>query len=441
MVEIHGQYASTDLLRPKSHQALLDHFGNLDTLVTECRRAWQAYQTAQDAVEQAETRAHDMQASRAWHEDVVTDLQALAPQPGEYEALLSERARHVHAEKVSHIVTDALACLDQEALRTALCQAERCLQNLTSQACLQEAGSELGGQANAAFQATERCLIELTEAQSLTHHLALSLPSDPTRLDALEDRLAALRGRARQLNCPPDSLPDTLASYQTQLAGLDREEDVIQALKQACDGAETRWQQCGARLSAARRKAAHKLAKRVQAGLAPLHLDRVRFRVQLIPINPDMSGAEGLEHVSFEVETNPGLGFGPLQAIASGGELARFSLALKCALHQGRTARTTLIFDEIDQGVGGAVATALGDRLAHLSGDHQVLAITHSPQVAACADQQWQVCKQTTRHGCNSTQIRTLNKAQRLEEIARMLSGSSITDEARAAASRLLEVA
>ncbi|MEM9055072.1 MAG: DNA repair protein RecN, partial [Pseudomonadota bacterium] len=227
---------------------------------------------------------------------------------------------------------------------------------------------------------------------------------------------------------------------QNDLALCEGDTEALDAAREAEAQAHSNWQMAAQRLSQQRRSQASDLEVSVLEELKPLHLGRVKLRTVFAPLGESDSGAKGLERASFEIETNPGSGFGPLKSIASGGELARFSLALKCALSQSGGAGT-LIFDEADQGVGGAVAAAIGDRLAGLSQGRQVFAVTHSPQVASAAARQWRVMKTPDQNGQVSSQVAQLDDGQRLEEIARMLSGSSITDEARAAASKLLEAA
>jgi DNA repair protein RecN (Recombination protein N) len=238
----------------------------------------------------------------------------------------------------------------------------------------------------------------------------------------------------------PEHIAETLERFQRDLALCDADSAALDDSLAQEAAAEAAWRKSADQLSCKRRKTAKTLETSIQNELEPLHLGRVKVRVAFTPLAEGESGVNGLERATFEVETNPGSGFGPLKAIASGGELARFSLALKCALSQTGAA-CTLIFDEADQGVGGAVAAAIGERLARLSNDRQVFAITHSPQVASAATRQWRVRKDAAPSGQITSHVAQLDDGQRLEEIARMLSGSSITNEARAAALKLLEAA
>jgi DNA repair protein RecN (Recombination protein N) len=239
----------------------------------------------------------------------------------------------------------------------------------------------------------------------------------------------------RKLNCSPDELDAQLAAFMARLELAEAGEAGLAAARKAERAADARWHSAAHALSEARRAAAGRLEKAIAAELAPLKLGRATIRAALIPLPSEEAGAFGAERIELEAETNPGAGFGPLRKVASGGELARVSLALKCALAEAGSAGT-LIFDEADQGVGGAVAAAIGERLVRLSASRQVLAVTHSPQVAAAADMHWLVEKSAKAGG---TRLTTLDAGSRQEEIARMLSGAEITDEARAAAGRLLE--
>jgi DNA repair protein RecN (Recombination protein N) len=300
--------------------------------------------------------------------------------------------------------------------------------------------TDVSSEAGTASDALERTLIELSEARSAVDALTRFAEHDSTRLEHVEARLFTLRAAARKYDCMPEHLSDTLERFKRDLALCNADSAALDEARSEERAAETAWRETAERLSQQRRECAHTLETAIQDELEPLHLGRVSVRVAFAEIESGESGAKGLERASFEVETNPGSGYGPLKAIASGGELARFSLALKCALSQTGQA-CTLIFDEADQGVGGAVAAAIGERLAQLAADRQVFAITHSPQVASAATRQWRVLKEIGPEGTVTSQVAQLDDGQRLEEIARMLSGSSITNEARAAALKLLEAA
>ncbi|MEM8617447.1 MAG: DNA repair protein RecN, partial [Pseudomonadota bacterium] len=292
----------------------------------------------------------------------------------------------------------------------------------------------------AAADAVERTLIEYTEARSCVEALNLGADHDGQALESTEARLFALRAAGRKYDVAPEALPEILERYRADLALSNSDGEALEMAERVEADTLAQWEQVAASLSAARVDAAERLAASVMQELAALQLGRVKMRTAFTPIGSGESGRYGAERAEFELQTNPGAGFGPLRKIASGGELARMSLALKCAL-SGTGAQPTLIFDEADQGVGGAVAAAIGERLAALGQDKQVFAITHSPQVASAADRQWRVHKAEQPDGSIVSDVSQLDAHQRLEEIARMLSGSQVTQEARAAASRLLEAA
>ncbi|MDP1554720.1 MAG: DNA repair protein RecN, partial [Hyphomonas sp.] len=327
--------------------------------------------------------------------------------------------------------TTALAAADAE---TALSKASRAAERICRLPGFEGATGALPDAAKAACEAIERAMIEVREAESAIARLE-RMPIVAGDLEGVEARLFALRAMGRKLACDPDALNVQWDLLAARLKLVEAGELGLTAARKAERAAEARWHGAAHALSEARRAAASRLEAAIAAELAPLKLGRATIRVALTPLPAEEAGATGAERAEFEAETNKGAGFGPLRKVASGGELARVSLALKCALAEAGSAGT-LIFDEADQGVGGAVAAAIGERLVRLSASRQVLAVTHSPQVAAAADAHWLVEKSAKAGG---TRLTTLDAGTRQEEIARMLSGAEITDEARAAAGRLLE--
>ena len=440
LVEIHSQHAASSLLRPSNHRALLDRFGGLDAHVSAVKATWNQAMDARSRREVLEKELSSAREKREWLQFAVNDLEKLAPEPDEVKRLLAQRAALMQAERLTEAISELETSLTSKEVEETLSKAARAAERLARMQGLELINEALAQNAASAAEAVERILIELAEAQGLSNALKVHDLHDAAALEQIEARLLALRAVASRFDLDPDSLFQALADYRRSLDLCDAETADLDELKKLEKEAYAAWRKKAEKLSNDRQKAASKLEKAIMHELGALHLGRVSVAVRFDPISETESGAAGLERAEFEVETNPGSGFGPLRQIASGGELARISLALKCALaHVG--SGHTLIFDEADQGVGGSVAAAIGERLAQLATDRQVFAITHSPQVASFAQRQWRVRKQDDETGKTVTSVTQLDDGQRLEEIARMLSGSSITDEARAAASKLLEVA
>ena len=440
LVEIHGQHAASQLMRAATHLDLLDSFAGLETDVSACGKAWRDLETKRQVRAELEATVKSAQERQDWLSFAVEDLSKLAPEAGEIETLTGKRGALLQSERITDAIKDAASALREPKLESALLQAAKAAERIVRVPGLEALDSDLSTQANAASDALERTLIELAEAQGLVTDLTRHAEHDSDQLEGVEARLFALRAAARKYDCLPELLCETQQRYTQELALCAADSTALDAARAEELKAEEIWREQAERLSANRQTAATSLQKAIHKELKPLHLGKVRVQVRFDPIAEGESGAKGLERATFEVETNPGAGFGALKSIASGGELARFSLALKCALSQSGEAGT-LIFDEADQGVGGAVAAAIGERLSVLSKHRQVFAVTHSPQVASAGARQWRVMKTTSTNGQVTSQIAQLDDGQRLEEIARMLSGSSITNEARAAALKLLEAA
>ncbi|MGE6697707.1 DNA repair protein RecN [Hyphomonas sp. NPDC076900] len=434
LVEIHGQHAASSLMRPSSHRRLLDQFAGNEALLAECAAAWQALDAAR--AERARLKAEQDAAreAREWLVASVEELERLAPQKGEAERLSEERMRLMQAERIQEAVAEAEEALAKGGSETALGKAARAAERICRLPGFESGEGQLAETARAAAEAIERALIEVREAELAVARLA-ALPEASGDLDAVEARLFALRAAARKYGGEAELLPGRLEALRGRLDLVEAGDAGLKKAEAAESAARARWHGAAHRLTQARKGAAGRLEAAIAAELKPLKLGRATIRVALTPLAEAEAGAAGAERVEFEAETNPGAGFGALRKVASGGELARVSLALKCALAEAGSAGT-LIFDEADQGVGGAVAAAIGERFEHLARTRQVFAVTHSPQVAAAADNHWLIEKLPE---AGETQLSLLDACGRREEIARMLSGAEITDEARAAAGRLME--
>ncbi len=440
LIEIHGQHSASALTRPSRHRALLDQFAGNESLLEACDLAWKRLMSARAEREDLEAQAASANANREWLESAVAALNKLAPEAGEAALLTSERTYLMQAERMAGAIADAETALRASSAEKALTKAARAIERIRMTPGLAETDPKTLAIVAQAGDSLERTLIELAEASAAISALSGVAEQDTASLERAEGRLFALRAEARKHNVQVESLPELHVRLSSDLASLTAGGERLRRARDAEKQASARWQQAANALTKARETAASRLEKAVVKELKPLKLASVKMRVSITPLPAADRGANGSDHIEFEVETNSGSGYGPLRQIASGGELARFSLALKCALAETSGA-ATLIFDEVDQGVGGAVAAAIGERLSHLSNRHsQVLAITHSPQVAAAASDQWLVEKSVSRgRKLGQTEIAALDGAARTEEIARMLSGASITQEARAAATRLLE--
>ena len=440
LVEIHGQHAASGLMRPSTHLDLLDAFAGHEAKVRLCGNLWRQFELKREERLNLEETVRAANEHQEWLTFAVEDLSKLAAEADETQALASQRSVLLQSERISESIEEASKALRDPKLEDALMKAAKAVDRVVQVPGLEALDTDIAGVAGTASEALERTLIELAEAHNGVSALSRFAAHDSSQLEGVEARLFALRAAARKYDCMPEHLADTLARYQRDLALCVADSEALDFVRAEECAAEASWRDAAEVLSKKRRNHASVLEKAIHAELEPLHLGRVKLRVAFDVVADGESGAKGLERAAFEIETNPGAGFGPLKAIASGGELARFSLALKCALSQTGEA-CTLIFDEADQGVGGAVAAAIGERLATLSKDRQVFAVTHSPQVASAATRQWRVLKEADENDQITSHVAQLDDGQRLEEIARMLSGSSITNEARAAALKLLEAA
>ncbi|MBT0668449.1 DNA repair protein RecN [Novosphingobium profundi] len=425
LVEIHGQHDDRGLVNAKGHRILLDRFAGGDLAGLETAfKAWRAAQDALDAARADVARAAEDQDLLLAH---LAELTALAPEAGEEEALALARADMQKGEKLAE---------DLDALRHVWEGSDSALANLRGAARRLDriAGEHpLLGEALAAL---DRAVIEAGETEEKLEQAAQALAFDPAELDRIETRLFDLRAQARKHACTPDDLPEKMAHMRTTLDAIEGGSEHIARLEAAAQKAALHYRDLAEKRHDLRRAAAKRLDKAVASELAPLKLDAARFQTSVMKLPEARWSASGMDAVEFLISTNPGADFAPLAKIASGGELSRFILALKVALAEEGGA-ATVIFDEIDRGVGGAVADAIGERLSRLASDGQLLAVTHSPQVAARGDRHYMISK-SSKGTVTRTSVAPLSEAERKEEIARMLSGAEVTEEARAQADRLL---
>jgi DNA repair protein RecN (Recombination protein N) len=425
VIEIHGQHDDRGLLNPRGHRALLDAFGKLDP--TRVEQAWHKVTRIEAELIAAREAAAAAERDREWLEYASREIEALAPEEGEETRLAEERAAMQAGLKAG----ESLAGLDE-----LLGGSDGALSQLRQAARKIERGAAGHALLAEALAALDRALIETGEAEDRIARAAEAMTFDPARLEQVESRLFDIRGLARKHRVEADRLSVLGEEMRMQLQAIEAGGERIAALDQELLAARAAYSKAADELGKERREAASRLDRAVASELAPLKLDAARFRTAIERAEP---GPSGTDRVEFEISTNPGAPFGPLSRIASGGELSRFILALKVALAEAGSA-ATMIFDEVDRGVGGAVASAIGERLARLALQSQVLVVTHSPQVAARASHHYRIEKTHGPQGTRTT-VRKLSAEDRREEIARMLSGASITEEARAQASRLLDAA
>lgn len=426
LVEIHGQHDDRGLLNPRGHRALLDAFGRCDTAAVALAHA--AWRAAEAALAEARETVASAARDRDYLDHAVAELAAFAPEPGEEAHLAGERATMQKGARLTDDLAAVTTFLDgSEGGLAQLRQAARRLNRIAEDHPLLAE----------ALAALDRAVIEASEAEEHLARAHEALTFDPARLDGMETRLFDLRALARKHQVQPDDLAALQAEMTARLQMIDAGEEGLAALEADLAVKAASYAQAAQTLTAQRIAAAARLDAAVAAELAPLKLDAARFHTAIAPLDEAQWGPQGADRVEFEIATNPGAPFAPLVKIASGGELSRFILALKVALAQEGGA-DTMIFDEIDRGVGGAVASAIGDRLARLSQTSQLLVVTHSPQVAARGVSHMLIAK-SSEGTVTRTGVRPLDDAERREEIARMLSGAEITVEARAQAGRLLE--
>jgi DNA repair protein RecN (Recombination protein N) len=424
LVELHGQQDAHGLLDPAGHRRLLDAFAGAGADRAAVRAAWEGWRAARDALDAARTALEAAESDADFLRHAAAELAALAPGPGEDSALDARRRSMQAAARIAEDVARAHAALGADGAGGRAADALRWLDGAAGQAA---------GALDPAVAAVGRALDALAEAEQGIETAMAAMAFDPAEIEAVEERLFAIRALARKHRVTPDDLGALAGDIAARLAGLEDGAADLAARARAVAAAEAAYDAAARDLSGRRAAAARALEAAMAAELPPLKLDRARFRVALAAAPP---GPAGRDAVAFIAATNPGLPEGPLDRIASGGELSRFMLALKLCLRAARS-DATAIFDEIDRGVGGATADAVGRRLARLAQGAQVLVVTHAPQVAARADHHWRVAKAEAA-GRTATAVTPLVGAARRDEIARMLAGETVTDAARAAAAALL---
>lgn len=424
LVEVHGQTDDRGLFDASTHRGVLDAFARHDALLRETADAYATFAQARDEVAAVRSAAAAAAADADYINHAVKELTELAPLEGEEAKLSADRALLMNASRIADDVQAAAELLGGErGAGTQISLALKRLSRMSAEARQASASAE---------QALDQAYNALEDGRRELDSLASRLDFEPGQLEKTEDRLHDLRAAARKYSVTPDGLPGVLKDFTKKRDALDTSGEKMKLADAALAKARDAYLEVAARLSKSRRLAARKLESAVAAELAPLKLSHAKFRVALESLDEATAGAGGMERVAFEVATLEGAAFGSLAKIASGGELARFSLALKVALAEA-SPPAALVFDEVDRGVGGAVADAVGERLQRLAQTTQVLLVTHSPQVAARAERHFRI----TRSG-DKTRVVLLDDSAREEEVARMLSGAVVTDEARAAARRLI---
>ncbi|WP_040401865.1 DNA repair protein RecN [Celeribacter baekdonensis] len=424
LVELHGQHDDRGLLNPRGHRALLDSFGGLESMVSASRQAWKTLYEARKALAKATKEQAALKDEEEFLRHAVAEFDKLNPEPGEEAKLDAQRRLMQSSEKIAADVAKAHQALSYDGGEGMLADALRWLEG---------AAEKAEGRLEGAIESLGRALNELADAQSGVESCIDALRFNPHELEEVEERLFAIRGLARKHSVLADDLGGFADALRLKLTALDRGAGDLVALAKAVETAETTYEAAAHTLTEARTKAAAELDSMMAKELAPLKMERAVFWTQITAGEP---GAEGRDTVAFTVATNPGAPAGPIGKIASGGELSRFLLALKVCLTRDQSG-VTMIFDEIDRGVGGATADAVGRRLKALASEGQVLVVTHSPQVAALGGHHWRVAKRV-EGGMTLSEVTPLDDMERIDELARMLAGDTITEAARDAARALL---
>lgn len=424
LVELHGQHDDRGLLNPRGHRQILDQYAQASGALDEVRAAWRDLRAAQTSLDTARQRLAGLRAEEEYLRHAVAELDRFDPQSGEEAALDTQRRTMQGAERIRADIARAHAALSDQGAEGLVTDAIRWLDGAAPRA---------EGRLDAPLEALSRAIEALAEAEQGVADCLHALTFDPATLEAAEERLFAIRALARKHDVLPDELGNFAADLRERLHALDASAGDIGQREARVAQAQQQYDAVAGALHALRAAAGARLSSAMGAELAPLRMERAVFAVDMAPADP---GPEGRDAVTFSVATNPGAPAGPLNKIASGGELSRFLLALKVCLTDA-AGGVTMIFDEIDRGVGGATADAVGRRLADLARGGQVLVVTHSPQVAALGGHHWRVEKRQGSDTTTSTVI-ALDPDARVDEIARMLSGDRVTHEARAAARALM---
>lgn len=434
LVDIHGQFETYGLINPARHRELLDEFGHHEGILKSCDAAYQSWQDALAAIRDAEDIARQAAQNQDYYRDAVDELEKLSPQPGEEESLIEQKKKIQNEAALREFFNFADEALGgEQGADILISQVWRALDRQTDKFD------------ETAHEDVRDILNDLDQAASLVqsasqkiHALGMGVDRDGLNLDDIEDRLYALRGAARKYRCASENLSALLDDFRAKLELVDHNAEKLSQLKAEMAARRKNYEDIALQLHEARTAQAALIDRKINAELGPLKLEKAMFRTSVTQMDQDhLWGAKGFDEVRFMVATNAhdaNPDFGPLNKIASGGEMARFMLALKVVLAEQAPANSVFVFDEIDTGIGGATASAVGDRLAGLAERHQVMVVTHSPQVAARASHHWMVSKST-----GQTRVTPLDHEARREEIARMLAGAEITTEARAAAAKLLK--
>ena len=428
LVEIQGQHDRHGLMDASTHSELLDALGVNGPRLKIVQGSWDAMRKAGHALEEAEEALANARGDEEYLRHVLAELDEIEPVENEEAGLAEDRALLLNADKLASAVSDAEKALGgSEGAAARLREAERDLEKVSDQA---------GGRRDGALKALERAAIEAAEAASSVEEAGSSFVAAPARLNDIEERLYKLRELARKHRVTVDQLADLRTSFAQRLAAIDGGDEHLTGLRASAAKTRDIYLKVATELSTSRQKSAKKMDKAVAKELPPLKLEKATFHTVVESLAENAWTRDGMDRVAFEVATNPGQPAGPLTRVASGGELSRFLLSLKVVLASTRIA-PTLVFDEVDSGIGGATADAVGERLARLSEGTQVLVITHSPQVAARGDHHWRVAK-ATKGKQTITEVTQLSADERREELARMLAGATVTDQARAAADSLM---
>jgi len=422
LLELHGQHDDRGFLNPKGHLDLLDQMAGIDR--GDIRRSWAKVATLKKDIDVLVKELSKAKDDEEFIRHSLKEFNELNPVEGEDDALDKSRRLMQAGTRIRESITKAGDVLSDQGAEGSMMDATRWLQDVADQA---------EGRLDGALEALSRATDELADAQNGVRDCLSALDFNPAELEQVEERLFAIRALARKHDVQPDALAQKIVDMQAKLAALDTGTDRLEDLRQDLERAQATYLKKAQALSRKRIKAAQVLDTKMAAELPPLKMEAATFKTQVTACDP---GRDGIDHVAFEVSTNPGAALGSIIKIASGGELSRFLLALKVCL-TAQAEDITLIFDEIDRGVGGATADAVGRRLLTIAGEGQVLVVTHSPQVAACGDHHWMVSKSSKGTETLSTVIKLDAEARELE-IARMLAGDTITDAARGAARALM---
>lgn len=426
LVDIHGQFETYGLLNPQTHRQVLDEYALSAKQRAEVAKTYATWLERDKALAKAREDAAKAATNEEWLRAVVEEIEKLNPQPGEEAELLGLRQKMQNREAIAEALGAAAKALEGKDSAEAMIG--------QSWKALQRASDKIGDEVTPVLETLDRAAISLQEALRQIQRLMAGIDGPEHNVESLDDRLYDLRAVARKHHCAVDALADKAVELGNQLKLIDYQDHVLGDLEKQVKATRAAYVAAAQSLHDARVKAAKKLDGLVNKELAPLKLAKAQF-MTAVEILPDAQwNSTGCDDIKFLVSTNTGTPPGPLNKVASGGEMARFMLALKVVLAEAATTAGTYVFDEIDTGIGGATASAVGERLARLAGHHQVLVVTHSPQVAARANNHWMVSKASA-----NTNVYALKEKDRQEEIARMLSGAEITAEARAAASKLLE--